>query len=110
MTPEYGPRVRLASVITDAPLIPDAPFSGILCKGKKDPRKCSACIRACPFHALPDSDGPISDPLKYNMVSKFRCLKESGMSLQKVAGNWVHAICGICMKMCPVGKKLPKVS
>ena len=110
MTPEYGPRVRLASVITDAPLVPDKPFSGGLCKGKKDPKKCTICITSCPFNALPRPQAAISDPLQYNAVHKFRCNSESGKSLQLVSGNWVHAICGICIKTCPVGKKLPGVS
>lgn len=106
MTAEYGPRVRLASVITDAPLVPDKPFSGVLCKGKEDPKKCNICIKACPFGALPEPREPIANPLQYNVVRKLRCFAESGKSLQKVSGNWVHAICGICIKTCPVGKKM----
>jgi epoxyqueuosine reductase QueG len=107
MTPKYGPRVRLASVITDAPLFPDKPFSETLCRGKEDPQKCNLCIKCCPFNALPDCKEAITSPLQYNIVDKFRCYAESGKSLQLVSGNWVHAICGICMKMCPIGKKHP---
>ncbi len=110
MTPEYGPRVRLASLITEAPLVPDKPFSEVLCKGKKDPKACTLCIKSCPFNVLPESKEAIADPLKYNVVNKFRCREESGKNLKLVLGNWVHAICGICIKVCPIGKKLPKVS
>ena len=109
MTPEYGPRVRLASVITDAPLAPDEPFSGVLCKGKQDPKTCNLCIKSCPFNALPESKKPVAGPLQYNVVNKFRCREESGRSVKLVLGNWVHAICGICIKVCPIGKKLPGV-
>jgi len=105
MTPEYGPRVRLTSVITDASLTPDNPFSGVLCKGKENPKKCNACVKACPYGALPENHEVIADPLKYNVVKKYTCVSDSFKSLQKVSGNWVHAICGICIKTCPVGKK-----
>ena len=110
MTPEYGPRVRLASLITDAPLVPDEPFAGRLCKGKEDPGKCNLCIKACPFKAFPEARQAISGPLKYNMVNKLSCREDSFKSLQLVSGNWVHAICGICIKVCPVGKKMPGVA
>jgi epoxyqueuosine reductase QueG len=110
MTPEYGPRVRIASLITDAPLVPDEPFSGVLCKGKKDPKTCNLCIKSCPFNAIPESKEAIADPLKYNVVNKFRCREESGKVLKLVLGNWVHAICGICIKVCPIGKRLPRIA
>jgi epoxyqueuosine reductase QueG len=108
LTPKYGPRVRLASVITDAPLTADKPFSKDLCIGKQDPLRCNVCIKSCPFGALPDAKAVLTDPLRYNVVDKFKCFTESGKSLQMVLGNWVHAICGICMKACPIGKKLSK--
>lgn len=47
MTPEYGPRVRLCSVITDAPLAPDEMYSG--------PRLCTdcyKCVDTCPMNAI----------------------------------------------------------
>jgi hypothetical protein len=44
------------------------------------------------------------------VVHKFRCREESGKALKFVLGNWVHAICGIGIKVCPIGKKLPGVS
>ncbi len=110
MTPEYGPRVRIASLITDAPLIPDEPFSRVLCKGKEDPKTCNLCIKCCPFNAIPESKEAITDPLKYNVVNKFQCREESGKVLKLVLGNWVHAICGICIKVCPIGKRLPRIS
>ena len=107
ITSEYGPRVRLASLITNAPLVNDHPFSGVLCKGKQDPKKCNLCIKACPFKALPNCTKTIKNPLEYNKVNKFRCNTESRKSVQMVLGNWPHAICGICIKACPVGKKIP---
>lgn len=48
LTREYGPFVRLAFIITDAPLDMDPPFAGQLCDG------CNACAEACPCHAITD--------------------------------------------------------
>jgi epoxyqueuosine reductase QueG len=47
MTPQYGPRVRFISVITDAPLTPDPLLPGnTLCD------RCKLCVRHCPSGAL----------------------------------------------------------
>jgi epoxyqueuosine reductase QueG len=49
ITPDYGPRVRLVSVITRADIEPDPMLPGqTLC----DPEKCGICIRVCPTQAI----------------------------------------------------------
>ncbi len=57
LTPEYGARQRFGSVLTDAPLEPDAMYSGEkLC----DPDGCGKrCVEVCPTGAL-DPDNPVS--------------------------------------------------
>jgi len=47
LSPELGPRQRLAAIVTDAPLEPDPLFEGELCD------KCMACINACSVQAMP---------------------------------------------------------
>ena len=49
LTREFGPFVRLAFIVTDAPLEPDAPFTENLCDG------CMECAKACPGHCIDDS-------------------------------------------------------
>jgi epoxyqueuosine reductase QueG len=50
MTPQYGPRQKLNSIATNAPLVPDPMIEGKLC----DPEKCGfLCARACPTQAIP---------------------------------------------------------
>ncbi|MDR0875771.1 MAG: 4Fe-4S binding protein [Clostridiales Family XIII bacterium] len=47
LTPEYGPRQRLISLITDAPLAPDPLYTGDpLCDG------CLQCAKRCPTQAF----------------------------------------------------------
>lgn len=50
LTPQFGPRQRLVSIMTDAPFNPSAMYGGPkLCQ----PDKCGhACIRACPTTAM----------------------------------------------------------
>ena len=53
VTPKYGPRVRLAKVITDMPLIPDSPIDfGVteFCEA------CKLCADDCPSESV--TDGP----------------------------------------------------
>jgi epoxyqueuosine reductase len=50
LTPQYGPRQRLVSIITCAPLAPDPLVVEPVCLGEK----CSLCSRRCPAHAFGD--------------------------------------------------------
>jgi len=47
LSPEFGPRQRLAAIITDAPLEPDPLFEGKLCD------RCMSCVKACSVQAIP---------------------------------------------------------
>lgn len=47
LSPEFGPRQRLAALLTDALLEPDPLFSEELCD------KCMACVNACSVKAMP---------------------------------------------------------
>lgn len=49
LTREYGPFVRLAFIVTDAPLAVDPPFADQLCDG------CDECAKACPGHAIDEN-------------------------------------------------------
>ncbi|HEY5658831.1 MAG TPA: 4Fe-4S binding protein, partial [Myxococcota bacterium] len=49
LSPEFGPRMRLTSVVTDAALEPSAPLDVDLCQD------CDICLHACPVDAL---EGP----------------------------------------------------
>lgn len=46
INPEYGPWIRIQSILTDAPLVPDKENTEDLCKD------CTKCIDACPTSAL----------------------------------------------------------
>lgn len=48
VTPQFGSRLNLATVITNAPLTPDKPLEHSYCDG------CTVCVDACPTGALAD--------------------------------------------------------
>lgn len=49
LTPQFGPRQRLAAVMTDLPLAPDPLFEGELCD------RCMACVRECSGNAISET-------------------------------------------------------
>ncbi len=55
LTPEYGPRVFLAGVLTDAAVECGQPLTEELCPGLED---CGRCAEVCPVGAIPRSAPP----------------------------------------------------
>lgn len=87
LSTKFGPRIRLVSVITDAPLKADTPLNIDLCND------CDKCLRACPVGALKGE----------RIVDKPKCDAhhvEVGEKLQ--LGDL--EVCGVCIRVCPVGK------
>jgi epoxyqueuosine reductase len=82
VTLKYGPRVRLVSIFTNMPLIPDNPLE---CQCKD----CHICIDACPEKALKNVEF-VDHPRRREEVLDFtKCKGESG--------------CKVCMLTCPLG-------
>jgi epoxyqueuosine reductase len=86
LTPEFGPRVRFASILTAAEIRPDPLHEKPLCV------RCRRCVEACPVHALEGGDYP------EGLTDKKTCATRSE-DLQK---RFISP-CGICIKVCPVG-------
>jgi epoxyqueuosine reductase len=96
ITPKYGPRVRLAKVITDMPLIPDSPIKfGVteFCDS------CMLCAEHCPSAAITEGPrtwegkSPSNNPgtLKWYIESE-KCYDFNGFS------------CSNCKRVCPFTK------
>lgn len=92
VTPKWGPRVRLATVLTDCPLPveerPAYPGCG----------DCTVCRDACPAGAI---TGRKAGPgrKREDFYSPELCSKH--MKTYQHIGR--GAVCGICMARCPVG-------
>ena len=88
ITPEWGPRVRLASVLTSAEI------PGSKLNGKSLCNACGLCAKLCPVKAFSkDPKSPVARMDK-------RACTERHVKL-KTEGHWP---CGICAMACPVGE------
>jgi epoxyqueuosine reductase QueG len=92
VTPDRGTRVRWGTVLTDAPLKPDKPFSGKGCGG------CTLCVDNCPPGAFTGRTFSPSEPREARMDAA-KCFRH----LQKRKAG-VEA-CGMCVNICPFGRK-----
>jgi len=85
LTPDYGARVRLASILTDAPFTGSAPLTMespcIRCGG--------ACIKVCPAKAIAKP----KDREDYH-IDKYAC-----SSYYTASG-----MCAECLRVCPAGR------
>ena len=93
ITPEYGPRVRFSTILTDAPLKAGAPIDD----GCKD---CIECIRICPVHAFTGKSFDPSDKreARYNA----RLCDEY---FYKRKDKFGEGLCGLCVYICPYGRR-----
>lgn len=100
VSPEYGPRIRLVSVLTNAPLAADEPLRN-RCGG------CSACVDACPVGAIRNVNTESHYESRDEALFFERC-KQRVM----VDNMWLehidHPICGVCIRACPWGQKSAK--
>ncbi len=93
LTPEYGPRVLLAAIVTNAELEPDPPLEEKLCD------LCEVCLKVCPVDALRNPQS--YDRMKGWTIDKTRCRHYIYEVLEPIHG---HFSCGECIKACHVGK------
>ncbi len=69
LTPEYGPRVYLGVVMTEAVLEPDPPLAEDLCPGLQ----CGRCAVTCSTDAIPTEGARGSSVREYRGLNKRRC-------------------------------------
>lgn len=91
ITPQYGPRVNLGVVLTNAHMNPDKPL-----KNFNPCKECGTCARLCPAKAINIEKPP---PTGFN---RERCLNFIDKIIEKTKGR--IGICGCCYNHCPVGE------
>jgi epoxyqueuosine reductase QueG len=105
ITPQYGPRVRYVSVITEAELEPDPLLAEKVCmRGKCGDANGPACHQKCANKAISMRPGIDMDKVFIDIpvsLDRPKCINMSG---GKDAIGCIFV--GTCMRMCPVGKKV----
>jgi len=93
---EFGPRLRLTTVLTDMPLEPDSPGKN-LCGG------CTACTDACPASAIRNVNTESHYDSREEAVDLDRCYTKL-REFREMPGIG-YTFCGVCVSVCPFGKK-----
>jgi epoxyqueuosine reductase len=96
ITPDFGAAIRLATVLTDAPLVCDEPIDESRCG------TCRACVEACPAGAV---TGEVwhAGIARQEILDVDAC-KRTASSLATAQGIDV-IICGVCVNACPWTRK-----
>ncbi len=111
---EFGPRVRLATILTDMPLMSDSMDSAAdirstqgddVSSGSKTGSEelspcfgCNLCVEACPAMALTGRDW--HDGMAREEIVDAKACSDYMNSQYKHIGR--GSVCGICIKVCPV--------
>ena len=94
ITPQVGPRVRWATVLTDAPLEARGSLMDERCG------RCTECVDVCPTGAYTGQPFRVGEPREVRFAAHkcdayFSELEEStGLS-----------VCGMCLYICPYGRR-----
>lgn len=82
VTPQFGARVRLVTILTDMPLPPDSPSD-------EGCGSCRDCLPVCPVGAIKERQKDFEHIKCFEKLRQFRKLGYVG-----------HHICGLCVKAC----------
>ena len=94
INPQYGSKIRLATVLTDMPLSPEFPVMERGCGA------CEICKNACPAKAI-TGNNYIYGNARDTVLDARRCSEH--MKTYKDIGR--GAVCGICMRVCPYNQR-----
>ena len=94
ITPEYGSKIRLATVLTDMPFSPEFPVMTRGCGS------CEICKNACPAKVI-TGNNYVYGEARDTILDARRCSEH--MKTYKDIGR--GAVCGICMRVCPYNQR-----
>lgn len=93
VTPEHGPRLRLISLLTNAPL--ETVNNPI----EQRCSECDECVKICPVKAIKGKNYVFGEPREERFdFTKCRAYFDSMTKTKK------YAVCGMCLYACPYGK------
>lgn len=97
ISPDFGPRLSLATVLTDAPVSADTPVEFSMCG------ECNLCADFCPSNAITGEQWSRYEPF-VELIRLDRCRSHKG-NTRSLNGK---PNCGLCVNICPYGRKVPR--
>lgn len=101
INPIFGPWIRLATILTNADMIPNKPFEQNLCG------ECAECVKACPAGALTPykvDDGKCLVGVHLVDKENFERNERWKQFEPKFTEN-AHLMCTVCQKACKYGRE-----
>jgi len=96
ITPKYGPRVRFATIMTDAPLTIGSPIPNHC-------GSCNKCVDICPVKAFTGVPFDPSEPREARFKAAL-CKEYRDRRREKIG----EGSCGLCVYVCPYGTRRPR--
>ena len=96
VSPQFGPRIRLATVITDMPLEADRPV-------RNRCGTCKVCTEACPVSAIRNVRTESCYEDREAALHFGRCVNRTRENKTKPGIGAL--ICGVCVRACPFGNR-----
>ncbi|MGQ4912001.1 MAG: reductive dehalogenase [Candidatus Thorarchaeota archaeon] len=104
ITKKYGPRVRIAKVLTDMPLIADSPDMDFCQSVIRFCETCEKCATNCPSQSIPyGKERTWTGPTRSNNPG----IKKWYVDVESCYGFWTEngSECSNCIRSCPYNKK-----
>lgn len=95
VTHAFGPRVRLGTILFQADVQTDLPITESSCGN------CCACVKACPAYALTGRMWHFG-MVRESIVDARACSEHMHAAYQQIGRG---VVCGVCIAVCPYGKK-----
>lgn len=92
ITPDYGPRIRLATILTDAPLKASSMISSKC-------GNCMECVNICPAKAFTGASFNPLEPREARFNPNLH--RDYSKKREEKLGE---GICGLCVYICPYGR------
>ncbi|UCH04776.1 MAG: reductive dehalogenase [Candidatus Thorarchaeota archaeon] len=104
ITKEYGPRVRIAKVLTDMPLLPDRPDTGFCDAVIRFCETCEKCADHCPSKSIPNG---VTQTWDGDTRSNNPGVKKWYVNPETCYGFWMEngSDCSNCIRSCPYNKR-----
>jgi epoxyqueuosine reductase len=96
VTGEFGPAIRLSSLLTDAPLTPGVPIDKSKCGN------CTACVDHCPGKAISGKLWDVS--MDRDVFFNAAACRKAARAISWELLNEEISLCGKCIEVCPYTK------